>query len=68
MKELYYKVHNHSQAMLLVYEDYSQMQICFNNVNKRCKLYRLYPDCKSRNRFMREFSFNLDHCLNKLAN
>ena len=47
------------------YSDDSEMQVCFNNWNKSCDIYRALPNVKRGLRFMRnsKFQFDFEHLL-----
>ena len=54
MATVYQKVNAICIHTLLSYDDYSQIQICYDNTKKTFNLYRAYPDAEEGNWFMRD--------------
>ena len=61
MASVYQKVHAIGVHTLLSYDDYSQIQICYNNTRKNFNLYRAYPHAEKGSRFMRDMFLEISN-------
>ena len=75
MATVYQKVNAICVHTLLSYDDYSQIQICHDNIKKNFNLYRAYPDAEEGPRFMRDMFLKISksdisklcHCITKMT-
>ena len=54
MESVYQKVNAICVHTLLSYDDYSQIQICYDNTRKSFNLYTAYPDAEEGSQFIRD--------------
>ena len=54
MASVYQKVNAICEHTLLSYDNYSQIQICYDNTGKSFNLYTAYPDAEEGSRFIRD--------------